>query len=131
MPSQNYGITVDIKYQVVDKDGKPIKSDAMTPKEEVTFSDGTTKSGDIGRSRISTTSKTTAPDGTFHDAPVGHAQNLPINKPITLKQTITIEMGGKLYKVRSQTFTITAPKGAAGFGHGTIKNNLDDISGSR
>jgi hypothetical protein len=57
LPSQNYGIFVDIKYQVLDANGKAINSAGMTPKEQVTFSDGTTKSNDIGPSRISTTSR--------------------------------------------------------------------------
>jgi len=131
LPSENYGIFVDIKYQVLDAKGKAINNGEMTPKEQVTFSDGTTKSNDVGPTRISTTSKTTAADGTFHDAPVGHSQSLPMNKSVTLKQTIAIEMGEKLYTVRTQTFTIAAPKGAAGFGHGSIVNDLGDISGSR
>ena len=69
-PSANYGIMVDIKYQVLDQNSKAIALSSMTPHETGTHFDGSPLNGDIGPSAgYPTSSQTTASDGTFHDVP--------------------------------------------------------------
>jgi hypothetical protein len=136
--SANYGIMVDIKYQVLDQDGNAFQSSGMVPHETGTFFTGQPVDGDIGPSPgYPTSTKTTAADGTFHDVPFGLCQNLPISNPgRTATQNITVLMNKKSYSVRSQTFTVTAP-GTGSFGHGSITNNItshgsgSDVSASR
>lgn len=73
----------------------------------------------------STNSGTTASDGTFHDVPFGDCSNGVIN--VSATQNITIIVSGTSYPVRSQTFTVNGQTQ----GHGTITNNIGDISGTR
>ena len=130
--SNNYGIMVDIKYEVLDQNTQPILSANMTPHEKGTLFDGTPFDNNIGPVQgYPTSSATTASDGTFHDVPFGYCQNLPISNPgLTATQNITIIMpDGTTPAVRSQTFTVTAP-GSKSFGHGTITNG-SDISATR
>lgn len=124
--SANYGIKIDIKYQVLDQNMAPLQSSNMTPHEKGTFFTGGNFDSDIGPvSGYPTSSKNTAPDGTFHDVPFGACSNLPISNPgLTGTQNITIIMAdGTTYPVRSQSWTVTAP-GSASFGHGEIKNAI-------
>lgn len=124
--SANYGIKVDIKYQVMDQNSKPIASSSMIAHEKGTFFDGSPLDSNIGPVLgYPTSSKTTASDGTFHDVPFGACSSVPISNPgVTATQNITMIMpDGSSYPVRSQTATVTAP-GTASFGHGTIKNNI-------
>ena len=124
--SNNYGIMVDIKYQVLDQQSpaQVINSSSMTPHEKGTLFDGKAFDNDIGPAPgYPTSSATTAADGTFHDVPFGACQNTPIDTPRTASQNITIIFGGKSYPVRSQTWSVSAP-GASSFGHGTITNTI-------
>jgi len=134
--SLNYGIMVDIKYQVLDQAGQPIRSATMTPYETVTFFTGGQGQGNIGPvPGYPTSSLTTAADGTFHDVPFGTCSVTPILAPgENATQDINLVMpGGASYPVRAQYFTVTAPT----FGHGTITNNVvspgwgPDISATR
>ncbi len=138
-PSNNYGIRVDIKYQVLDQQSpaQVIKSSSMTPHEKGTLFDGSAFDNNIGPvNGYPTSSATTAADGTFHDVPFGYCQNTPINTPRTATQNITIIFGGQSYPVRSQTWSVSAP-GSSSFGHGTITNTItspgtgSDVSATR
>ncbi len=124
-PSFNYGIDVDIKYQVLDQSAKAIQSSSMIPHETGTFTDGSHYSNNIGPTRISDTSEYTASDGTFHDAPVGACGN-GVFSGAHVTQNIQILIGSSSYTVRSQTYTL----GSSGAGHGTITNG-SDVSASR
>lgn len=122
-----YGIKVDIKYQVFGSDGSPFQQGGMTPHETGTFFTGGSYDNNIGPvAGYPTSSATTASDGTFHDVPFGLCQNGPINN-LTATQNITIIMSGTPYPVRSQTFTVNGQNQ----GHGTISNNIGDISATR
>jgi hypothetical protein len=127
VPGYDYGIAVDIKYQVLDQRNPPqaIMSSNMIPHEKGTFSDGTPYDNNIGPTYISTTSKNTAADGTFHDAPMELCSIAPFSGK-TQTQNVTVLIGSGSYPVRSQTFTYSS----SGAGHGTITNG-SDISASR
>jgi hypothetical protein len=60
-PAMNYGIFIDVKYQVLDQNGKPMESGP--------FADGTKYSGPIVSKEAD--KNHTQSDGTFHDKPVG------------------------------------------------------------
>jgi hypothetical protein len=123
---KNYGIKIDIKYQVLDAAGAAIQDANMTPHETGTFFTGGNFDLDIGPvAGYPTSSKNTATDGTFHDVPFGACSPLPISDPgLTATQNITIIMSnGTSYPVRSQNWTVTAA-GTINFGHGEIKNAI-------
>ncbi len=124
-PARNYGIFIDVKYQVLDQNGKPMQSDKMQPMESGAFADGTKYSGPIVSKEAD--KNHTQSDGTFHDKPVGLTAPRPMKGPATQKQDITIVMGDKEYKVRSQTYTVTSQ----GYGKGRIVNDLGDIDVTR
>jgi len=124
-PAMNYGIFIDVKYQVLDQNGKPMQSDKMQPMESGAFADGTKYSGPIVSKEAD--KNHTQSDGTFHDKPVGLTAPRPMKGPATQKQDITIVMGDKEYKVRSQTYTVTSQ----GYGKGRIVNDLGDIDVTR
>jgi hypothetical protein len=67
----DYGIALDIKYQVLDQaqPPQPILKSGMVPKEIVQGVGGVTGPQNIGPSGNSNNTGTTASDGTFHDAP--------------------------------------------------------------
>lgn len=120
--SMNYGERIDVQYQVLDQYMKPLKMAGMVPYEKGTFFTGGNFDQQLGAP--------TASDGTFHDNPVGVCSRFPIpGLPLTATQAIRIGADGN--PVRSQTLTLSAPAGAAGFGHGTIVNSLMDINVSR
>jgi RHS repeat-associated protein len=125
----NFGIFIDIKYEVRDQNGKAIQSDKMEPMENGTAGiadkNGKEYSGPIVSAKPG--ENHTQSDGTFHDRPVGDTHPRQPADPIKIQQNITIRMGDKEYKVRSQTFTITSD----GYGKGRIKNDLGDIDVSR
>jgi hypothetical protein len=126
--SANYGIKIDVKYQVLDQLGRPIPSSDMTPHETGTFFSGGNFDGDIGpKPGYPTSSKNTAADGTFHDVPLGMCRGGPINDDGSnvATQNITMVMpNGASFPVRSQSWKVTAP-GTVSFGHGTIKNTIN------
>jgi len=129
-PGYDYGISIDVKYQVLDTQStpQPINSATMVPHEKVVWSDNTTTDIDIGPTRISTTSHTTASDGTFHDAPVQMCSALPSATKSNTQTITTIIWNGHTYTVRTQQMTFTATTLP---GHGTAKNNLNDINVTR
>lgn len=129
-PSKDYGIMVDIKYQVRDQNGNALRLAGMVPYEHVVFSDGAQHDGNIGPTYVSTNTGTTASDGTFHDAPLGICSPLPINSNLTLMQDVSVILNGAGFPVRSQTFTVSDLSGASGFDHGPITNG-SDVSASR
>ncbi len=116
-PDANYGIMIDVTYQVLDAATTPILSSGMVPYEKVTWVDGSKDDKQLGDATDS--------QGEFHDNPVGVCLSLPFTKDLKTTQEIRMRVNQTDYVVRSQTFTITAPSGAAGFGHGTIKNGSD------
>jgi hypothetical protein len=138
--SANYGIRIDIKYQVQDQQSPSvtIQSASMTPHEKGTFFTGGNFDSNIGPVKdYPTSSMNTASDGTFHDVPFGLCNPTPINMPLTATQNITMILpSGTAYPVRSQSFSLSAPN-ATSFGHGTIQNTItspgtgSDISASR
>lgn len=120
--SMNYGERIDVQYQVLDQYMKPLQMAGLVPYEKGTFFTGGNFDEQLGAP--------TASDGTFHDNPVGVCSSIPIpGLPLTATQAIRIGADGN--PVRSQTLTLSAPAGAAGFGHGTIVNSLMDINVSR
>jgi hypothetical protein len=131
-PNADYGIRVDIKYQVMDQNtpATPIQSAFMVPHEKGTLFDGTAFDNDIGPvASYPTSSRTTAQDGTFHDVPFGYCQNTPIDAARAASQNITIILNVTSYPVRSQTWSVSAP-GSSSFGHGTISNTISPGNGS-
>jgi hypothetical protein len=122
--SMNYGIRTDVLYQVLDQSRQPLQSAGMTPYEQGTFFTGGNFDQQLGPA--------TAAGGTFHDNPVGVCSSIPIpGLPLTNTQNIRMRVGNTDYPVRSQHYTLSAPAGAAGFGHGTLTNDLNDINVSR
>jgi Bacterial Ig-like domain (group 2) len=130
--SANYGIKIDITYQVLDQDAVPLQSAQMTPHESGTLFDGTPFDSNIGPvPGYPTSALNTAPNGTFHDVPFGLCQNLPIANPgKTATQNTTMILNGVSYPVRTQTWTVTAPS-SGGIGHGHISNSVGDVSATR
>ena len=131
--SPNYGIMVDIEYQVLDQNGVPIASANMTPHEKGTLFSGTPYDNNIGPTGFKNSTKNTAADGTFHDVPFGVCANGTFSS-VTSTQNITMIMpDGSTPAVRSQTFTATGQTA----GHGTLKNSISspgtgsDISATR
>jgi hypothetical protein len=120
-----YGIKVDIKYQVLDQESKEIQSGSMTPHEKGTFATGGSFDGNIGPAPgFPTSSLTTAPDGTFHDVPLGRCREFPISTGTTTQSiTMILPDGTSSPVVRQQEFNVRAP-GAASFEHGTITNSI-------
>jgi len=129
VPGFDYGISVDIKYEVWDQQSppRPIQNATMVPHEHVVWANGQINDNDIGPTRISTTSHTTAADGTFHDAPVQMCSALP-SATDSNTQTITIILSGSSYTVRTQRISFSATTLP---GHGTVTNDLGDINKTR
>jgi len=97
---------------------------SMTPHENGTLFDGSPFDNNIGPvPNYPTSSATTAADGTFHDVPFGACSPTPIYTPLTATQNITILVGGNSYRVRTQTWSVSAP-GSSSFGRGTIQNAI-------
>jgi hypothetical protein len=123
----NYGIRVDIKYQVLDQNGKPILSANMIPHEHGVFFGGGGYDNNIGPTGFANSTLTTAADGTFHDVPLGVCANGAFSS-LSDAQFITIIMpDGSAPSVRGQTFTATGQSA----GHGTLSNSVGDISATR
>ena len=124
----NYGIQVDIKYQVLDQESspQPIAASGMTPWEQGTYLSG----GSFGPTQLG---PATAADGTFHDSPVGYCQFFPYTGTgLAGQQQITIRWNGGAYVVRNNNWTETIPSGSAGYGHGTISNGIgNDVNVKR
>jgi hypothetical protein len=122
-PTADYGIQVDIKYQVLDQAGQPILQSGMTPYEAVQFATGGSKSGNIGPTQNSNSSLTTASDGTFHDVPLGACTTGVFSNANELQ---VIYINFPTYKVRQNSFIINS----TGAGHGSITNSTD-VTASR
>ncbi len=123
----NYGIMVDIKYQVLDQNGSPILSANMTPHEHGIGFGGSGYDNNIGPTGFTNSTLTTAADGTFHDVPFGACANGAFSS-VTATQFITIIMpDGSAPSVRGQTFTATGQSA----GHGKLNNSVGDISATR
>ena len=122
----NYGIMVDIKYQVLDQNGAAIASANMTPYEQGTGFSGQPYSGNIGPSGFTNSTLTTAADGTFHDVPFGACANGAFSVATNTQNISMIMPDGSTPAVRSQTFTLTGKTA----GHGTLSNG-SDISATR
>ena len=117
VPPQNWGIIVDIKYQVLDQQtptAVAIQSSSMEPQESV---DGSAYS-DIGGSALYTSTLTRS-DGTFDDAPIGLCATT--NDYELHTQVIRILVGSSTYPVRTNSWTYST----SGAGHGTMSNGSD------
>jgi hypothetical protein len=119
-PTQDYGIELDITYQVLDKrnPAQPLKNATMVPHEHI-VSGSQSSDEDICTSRISTCKHTTDANGIWHDAPVGGCFNGPIS--IDFTQAITIIFNGVSYPVRNNSFSLNT----SSVTHGTITNSSD------
>ena len=119
----DYGIMIDIKYQVLDQQTQPqpqpIMSTGMIPHEHIVHADGTSSDGNIGPSRISTTSLTTDSSGAFHDAPVGVCGTDTFS--VSISQDISLIVGNASFTIRHNPFSISS----TGLGHGSITNGSD------
>jgi len=118
----NYGIRVDIKYQVLDL----LLANMSPPRTRYVFRRGWLDRN-IGPTGFTNSTATTATDGTFHDVPLGGCANGAFSSlPDT--QFITIIMpDGSAPAIRGQTFTLTGQSA----GHGTLNNSVSDISATR
>ena len=125
--NQNVGISIDIKYQVLDQQSPPqaIQSSSMIPFEDDTFEGGAQQSGNTCPSSVPDCTVNTNADGTYHDAPVQICLFAP--QTVTETQVISMKVGttGK-YTVRTNNFT----KSGTSSGHGSITNGAD-INSSR
>jgi hypothetical protein len=118
----NYGIYVDINYQVLDQNKNSIQSARMTPHENGKGFGGKSYDTNIGPvDGFPTSSATTASDGTFHDVPFGGCANGAFSA-FTATQNITMIMsnGSTSPVVRSQNWTLTGKTA----GHRTLKNSI-------
>jgi hypothetical protein len=122
-PGADYGIKVDVKYQVLDQAGNPLKQGGMTPYEAVQFAGGSASYNPIGPSGNSNSTATTASDGTFHDVPLGLCSNASLSN-VTQLQIIYINSTSQ--KVRQQTLTYNSSVS----GHGSMSNG-NDVSATR
>ncbi len=110
----DYGIHVDVRYQVRDQNTTAIQSAAMIPQESVNGSGW----GDIGPNMGMATEFTDS-DGTYHDAPVGICAVVGFSTTVT--QAVRMEITGSFYNVRTNSFTIIGSSP----GHGSISNGSD------
>jgi hypothetical protein len=119
-PTQDYGIELDITYQVLDNHNpaQPLKNATMVPHEHI-VTGSQSSDEDICPSRISTCKHTTDANGIWHDAPVGGCFNGPIS--IDFTQAITIIFNGVSYPVRNNSFSLNT----SSVTHGTITNSSD------
>ena len=117
----NFGIKIDIEYQVLDQESpaQAVQSSAMTPYEDDTFPTGP-QSGDTCPSSVADCTVTTASNGTYHDAPVGACSSQAVTN-YTETQAISMLVGSAKYAVRTNNFTINSSSS----GHGTISNGGD------
>jgi hypothetical protein len=122
-PTTDYGIELDIKYQVLDQAAKPILKSGMTPYEAVQFATGGSSYNTIGPSRNSNSSATTASDGTFHDVPYGACSTGTFSNANQLQ---IIYINSTAYKVKQNSHVINS----TGQGHGSITNSAD-VTASR
>jgi hypothetical protein len=127
LTGSDYGIKLDIKYQVLDQNtpALPLKDATMVPHEHVIYpATGQTVDTDICPSRISTCTHTTDVNGIFHDAPYGACSAGSFSLGLT--QTIKIIFNGVNYTVRTNSVTISSSSS----GHGSLSNG-SDISKTR
>jgi hypothetical protein len=126
-PGQDYGIKINIKYQVKDQNGNDIRDNTMTPQEKVTnvkFNnvdqpDPVPDWSNIGPSRISGTSENTDSNGQFRDAPFGICG--PGSFTYSFKQQISILMNNRRYTVKTHNLSASSSTS----GQGTISNGSD------
>jgi len=125
---QDYGIKINIQYQVKDQSGNDIKKNTMVPQEKVTSAvfngvsqgDPVPDWSDIGPSRISGTSRTTDSNGRFRDAPFGICFGAPFTYSFT--QQISILMPNNTRRT-VKTHNLSASSSSSG--QGTISNGSD------
>jgi hypothetical protein len=127
-PSQDWGIKLNVLYQVKDQNGQNIKTSALEPQEQVLNAvfngqpqgDPVPNWGDLGPSRISGTSQFTDSNGQFRDAPIGNCA--AVSMTYTFRQNLSVLYRGTRYPVRTgQNFTVTS----TGVGTGQITNGSD------
>jgi len=136
-PSSNYGVEVDITYQLYDKNGNKLAVAGLVPCETDTI-DGVA----FPTCPLAGGAATDA-NGTFVDTPVGKCSKYPFSKNVIAEQKIQMQAAGANPPngpctdpsllgpvIRDNTFTISDPGGTNGFGHGTITNG-SDVSASR
>ena len=123
-PSADFGIVLDLKYQVLDQQNPPqtISNAAMVPHETANLSPPIDQ--DICPSRVSTCTHATAADGTWHDAPFGGCAAAAFSTSYT--QNVTMIVGAKSYAVRTNNMSLSSSSA----GHGSITNG-SDINKSR
>ncbi|HUD63483.1 MAG TPA: IPT/TIG domain-containing protein [Candidatus Sulfotelmatobacter sp.] len=107
--STDYGIHVDVKYQVQDQNTHAIQSAAMIPQESVNGS---------GWGDILTTFYTNG-NGTYDDAPLGTCATKSFNMNVT--QAVRMDVNGGYYNVRTNNFNVIG----SSVGHGSISNGSD------
>lgn len=126
-PDLDFGIKVNVRYEVRDQEDDPILSDDMRPQEIVTsFTvNGSPPSNpvpdweDIGPSRISGTSQMTDATGRFRDAPLGICGDTTFMG--SFRQRISVLVGGSRFALRDHTITVES----MAEGHGEISNGSD------
>ncbi len=117
-----YGIGIDVDYQVLDQNTKPIASANMEPQELLT---GKTTYTDIGgpQPNYPQSAKFTRVDGTFDDVPVEKCPPVPVTTLTPFEtQSIQILLNGIPYPVRINNWsykTTNLPN------QGTLTNGKD------
>ncbi len=125
-PSENFGISVSIKYQVLDQNGGAIMRSGMLPQETIThagfaggpFSDQTPNWSNIGPTYISYSTTYTDANGQFYDVPFGTCGDRSFTFLKT--QNISIVANNIRYVVRTQDANVTTS--SQGHGHLFLQN---------
>jgi hypothetical protein len=118
-PGADYGIKVDITYQVLDQAGSAISKSGMKPLEVVQFAGGSPAGPNpIGPTDNSNSSTTTANNGTFHDVPFGLCSPSAITNATQLQ---IIYIDSVQQKVRQNAVTYNSSSS----GHGSMSNGGD------
>jgi hypothetical protein len=118
-PGADYGIKVDITYQVLDQAGSAISKSGMKPLEVVQFAGGSPAGPNpIGPTGNSNSSATTANNGTFHDVPFGLCSPSAITNATQLQ---IIYIDSVQQKVRQNAVTYNSSSS----GHGSMSNGGD------
>jgi hypothetical protein len=129
-----YGIQIDVLYQVLDQQGNTIKSSKMRPKEKdlslvingVFEGDQQPNWVDVmgGTSQITAGRTYTDANGQFEDAPYGLCSSSPFTATYTQPLTVTVKDGLTFYPIRTNhvTQTSSVPN------QGNIYNDSNDIN---
>jgi len=126
-----YGPSASIQYQITGGDGSVSAAASLfEPQESINGAPASDIGCDSGSCPTNwqwtpPSAKFASQSGTFYDVPVDWCYNAPFNYANAFgTQAISIKIGNTPYAVRSQTFSVSSSSP----GHGTLRNNLGDIT---